>query len=273
MKKDPIYSKTLKTVTILTIAIFTVLLINNHATKAQTIVDTTSATSIGNTLNGVPATNTANIREKLRADLESKAQNLKINQETRNILTEKRISATTSSVSNNSTSPRIVNTINKPPQNPAELKARLENERRLGASTTPMMRRDGQEDERTTIRQKKENVAKQLEVAVKNLTELRKRIGSRIEKDQQSGRDMTKAKQLLGIADTKLIQLKTSMDTLKAYSTASTTDSTNLDSARKLINDVQKTIKYTHQSLNDVVVAIAQAMGLKNGTASSTTAQ
>ena len=46
-------------------------------TNAQTLMDTGAATSIGATVDSGPAINTGSIRDKIRADIEARTQNLK----------------------------------------------------------------------------------------------------------------------------------------------------------------------------------------------------
>jgi len=148
------------------------------------------------------------------------------------------------------------------------------------ASTTPIFNRENQIriEMRAidTIRQRKENVAKQFEVAINNLTNLRKRIGTRIDKESASGIDMSKAKQLLATADAQLSQLASAIDTLKAYAPATSTiqvpqnsDQTqsndqpkaNLDGARKLVDDVHTAVKSSQKALSDVIAEIIRAAG------------
>jgi hypothetical protein len=79
--------------TIMSIVIIALLAIAlNTEVQAQTMIDTTAATSIDATLNTAPAVNAANLREKIRADL----QNAQINQNVRAQILEKNRLASTS---------------------------------------------------------------------------------------------------------------------------------------------------------------------------------
>jgi hypothetical protein len=238
------------------------------------------------------------IRDKIRADIETTNQNIKNNQEKRNLLVEKRPTgmpgireASTTRPYNSTTSPQIPRPEIRGPK-PGIIVP--------GISTTSLQVRLGEPGERREpmnfdmFRQRKENAAKQFEVAVNNLKNLRERIGSRIEKEQQNGKDMAKAKLLLGVADTKLTALKSAMDILKAYTPVKTdcevqprvanststprgskdcinqpevnaSTTVNLDTARTLVENVQKAIRASQKALNDVIVEIAHSLGFKLG--------
>jgi hypothetical protein len=125
------------------------------------------------------------------------------------------------------------------------------------------------------LKEKRDNLGKNLEVALKNLVELRKRISSRIEKDRLSGKDLTKVKELLAIADSKLAIAKQAVQAVKSYTPSqgetvinSTStprllpaNSINLEKIRTLVNSAQTAIRDAHKALNDVVVAIAKISG------------
>ena len=312
--------------------------------SAQTLMDTGAATSIGATVDSGPAINAGSIRNKIRADIEAKTQNLKNNQDARNIMVEKRIMGSTTPNGSPIPPPRLIGSSTRPYMGtttlrmnpPIELRGQDDRNIRPGipgsreasstrpymgtstrmmpaqyiigrtgdkplqGSTSPIIRHDDQGQNRPMdfgiFRQKKENAAKQFEVAVNNLKNLRERIGSRIEKEAQLGKDMTKAKQLLATADSKLAQLKNAMDALKAFAPASSTPTSaningtpsesntaqaptnaNLDAARSLIQNVQKSIRESQKALNDTIIEIAHVMGVKlgnpEGNATSTSTQ
>ena len=80
---------------------------------------------------------------------------------------------------------------------------------------------------------------------------------------------MTTAKALLVTADTRIKTAQSAIDAIKnltATSTAATASSTvDLDKPRIIADGAKKAIRDAQKSLNDVVVAIAKAMGLKLG--------
>lgn len=301
------YSNILKFAIAVTIPVFVISIVNNHQTKAQTILDSTAATSISNTIDAESSVKSTSVLKQIRADADDVVKKAKNNQEVRyQIGTPVRLGSSTptklAEPKNyrereiedrprilSSTTPRELNENNKP---------------RL-ATTPPMTRREGYEDNGKSMivgifKEKKAGIVKQLQVALQNIVSLRERIASRIEKERQNGRDMTKAKQLLVVADAKILLAKNAINALRTYSPASTTRvsttnpvpppnrvnvskqieattspiiidtsvnlvSVNLVEARGLIETAQKSIKDAHKALNDVIVAIAQAMGLKLG--------
>ncbi|MEA2715468.1 MAG: hypothetical protein QOG91_496 [Candidatus Parcubacteria bacterium] len=131
----------------------------------------------------------------------------------------------------------------------------------------------------------------ELNRALTNLHQIRGRINSRIEKAEQSGRDMSEAKKFLIIADDKLAVAQTAISSLillvpQSAQTASTTDAANSSTTAAALpagDSVDLTgprlagalaIKAIHEArraLNDVVVAIAHATGLKIGQISAST--
>ena len=153
---------------------------------------------------------------------------------------------------------------------------RLEKENRA-STTRPFLKRDGYENEgkamvEKILKERKDNLIKQLNVAIKNLTDLRKRIGSRIEKDRMAGKDLSSVSELLKIADAKLVIARDSVKAVQDYTPSTkeqlattTTDSPtkliNLDQIRTLVDKSRAAIKDAHKALNDVVVAIAKLNG------------
>jgi hypothetical protein len=67
------------------------------------------------------------------------------------------------------------------------------------------------------LKDRKDGALKNLDVALRNLSELRNRVGSRIEKDRNNGKDMSKVNSALKIADEKLAIAKTAVEAVKNY--------------------------------------------------------
>ncbi len=253
--------------------------------NAQTLIETTTATGISNTLDGAPSVGAPAIRDRIRADLDAKIQNARNNQEVRNQMLENGYRIATSSprppLKNppkleklGTTSPYIYPRINKNDEMERQgLQNKIENraENRTGERVEDRDRALGIE----LLKEKRDNLGKNLEVALKNLVELRKRISSRIEKDRLSGKDLTKVKELLAIADSKLAIAKQAVQAVKSYTPSqgetvinSTStprllpaNSINLEKIRTLVNSAQTAIRDAHKALNDVVVAIAKISG------------
>jgi hypothetical protein len=160
------------------------------------------------------------------------------------------------------------------------------------ASTTrPFLKKDGYENEgramvEKMLKERKDGLVKQLDVAIKNLTDLRKRISSRMEKDKLAGKDTSSVSELLKVADTKLSLAKDAVKAVRDYvpttkdqianasttnsQTASSTKLINLDQVRVLVDKARGAIKDAHKALVDVVVAIAKISRSTTVSASST---
>lgn len=115
-------------------------------------------------------------------------------------------------------------------------------------------------------------IVKQLEKNISNLNETRTKIGDRIILAEKSGRDMTKAKAALVIADAKISLAVSSLVELRSYIaststslSASTTDNISLEKPRTIATKVIIAIKTAKNALNDVVIAIARDMGFRIG--------
>jgi len=270
--------------------IFTISFLTNK-TEAQTTIDDT--TKDINTATQTPTAKTTEIRERIRADI----QNAQINQNTRVQMLEKnRLASTSPKIS----PPKINTRTNEDDRNrmigkslPASTtinQIRIEdrfikcpgstnpNEKCFRPEVKPEDKKDGYEENGRSmqikaLKEKKEMVAKQLNVAMQNLVELRKRISSRMEKDRLANKDLSSVTELLKIADKKIAIAKDAIATLRAYSptttqnltiaqTASTTKQiVNLDQVRDLIEKAQKSIKEAHKALVDVITAIAKISG------------
>lgn len=168
---------------------------------------------------------------------------------------------------------------------------RLEDKRSLQASTS-MIRKEAREDIRDIrasstmmFKMKKEEkreikkemkidvfeirknaLVKELTMTLENLSRLRTRTVEFMTKAEVSGRDMTKAKAQLVIADEKLAKAKLAVDAFKAIqnpipNTASTTANINLDKPRKVGDDAIKAVKDARDALKKVVESVAQYMG------------
>ncbi|MFA6601301.1 MAG: hypothetical protein WCT02_00335 [Candidatus Paceibacterota bacterium] len=290
--------------------------------RAQTLLDTGAATSIGVTVDGAPAGVPTSIRDRIRADYEGKIQNLQNNQEARNAIIDSRKASSTPGMPLLNKPPIKVVPVGKVLQGQTEKRAlmasstrprnnkednRMDGEdnnqpRNLTAPPMPgiigrdgMMastsarreeirgemkeyRNEGRELMVSIFRNRKENAVKQLQVAVKNLVDIRTRIDSRIKKEQANGKDMSQAVSLLEVANTKITLANQAVKALMDYnpqvsttvsaSASSTMTSQafiNLDQVRSLITNAQKTIKDARGALNDVVVSIAKTLGLKLG--------
>jgi hypothetical protein len=195
------------------------------------------------------------IRQRMISDYQAKLENVKNNQGYRNAMLERHVGTSSEGDENeNSTSTREMR--------------RLPTQTEMGrfASSTTSAHGIGLR----IMEERKRFATHQFQVAVDNLSNIRERLSSRIHKEQATGRDMTDALRLLAIADAKIkiasdtmASLNTSAPTASSTVTASTT--ANLDSARKLSQEAQKEIRDAQKALNDVVVAIAHAMGLDLG--------
>ncbi len=122
----------------------------------------------------------------------------------------------------------------------------------------------------------KDILIRQLNLALNNLRQIRDRIAARITKVENSGRDMTNAKNLLMTADGKITFAQQSIDALVvlvppiasttiATSTATSTVNINLTKPREIGASAIRAVKDIHKALVDVVRAIAHSMGLKLG--------
>ena len=228
-----------------------------------------------------PSINPNIIRERLRADIDEKMKNAKANQEIRNQLLEKnRIGTTT----NKNGVMRVIDGREERRDDDRLVKclgSTNPNEKCFRPEIKPR-ENEGYEDngrsmQMKALKERKEVVGKQLEVALENLKDLRKRISSRIEKDRKAGKDTSSVSLLLKIADQKIVAARDAVKVVKEYtpritnrtpgltatSTASTTAvvAVNLEQIRTYIDTAQKAIKEAHKALSDVIVAIAKLGG------------
>ncbi|MFA6315135.1 MAG: hypothetical protein WC648_02090 [Candidatus Paceibacterota bacterium] len=276
----------MKKISILLVFIAIFAISATDVTKAQTLIETEASVEIGASLDqnttNIPS---AAIREKLRNEIELhntgstiKSEELKKQESIKDRAELLRKQSTTSNA----------------------VRARAT----LNASTSKSISRDDDnrsnqnkllERIRKDIFEKQKNqLVQQLTRALNNLTQIRERIVSRMEKAEDAGRDMTKAKSALVTADLKFVEAKKALNTLISFSATTTVASTSVTASssattsgevlidinkpRQVGAVVIKALNDTRKALNDVVVAIAHAMGLgsdDNGkirvTASSTT--
>jgi hypothetical protein len=224
------------------------------------------------------------VLQKMRTEVQVKGQNLKANQDSRNDLIRK-ISTSTASSTNEK---RDIQ--KNAQQNIKTIRDGIQTDRKL--ATTTAARREFRADMEVRMFQiRKEILVRQLNLALANLKQIRTRIVARIEKAEQSGRNMTEARSALTIADAKLGNAQTQINVLvnlststlpttvvTASTTASTTGTTasstvqiKLEKPRQLGEAAIKAVKDARDALNLVVRAIAKNMGLGNGNVSATT--
>lgn len=117
------------------------------------------------------------------------------------------------------------------------------------------------------------NLLRQANNSLSKLQELRARIALRIQTAEGTGRDMTSAKEALKEADEKIAAAAAAVKSLEGYVppvVASTTNATSssivkLDKPREIGKDALSALKEAKKALQEVIVAIAHAMGLKKG--------
>jgi hypothetical protein len=110
---------------------------------------------------------------------------------------------------------------------------------------------------------RQQNITQELQNALNNLTNIRGRIQSRIDKEVASGTDMTDAKTLLGKADAKIIAAQSAIDSISRLSTAGTINlspaastTVDLNKPRLMTFASQRAVKDAQNALNDVISAI-----------------
>lgn len=231
------------------------------------------------------------IKNRIRAELDSKEKNIKNNRDIRN--------TSLGSTSNSSTSSK---NRGDDDDNDDDSKADKRNEKKSESAEKRGEKREENKDrlEFKSFEMKKSNLVRQLNRALENLMQIRERLSSRIVKAEASGRNMTNAKSLLVIADTKIAIAKNAVNSLASSTVSTTTNPTATTTATTttatttatstatttIIVDVRnhrvmgeaaiKAVNEAKKALNNVVVAIAHSMGLRVGQdgtiATSTTA-
>jgi hypothetical protein len=204
----------------------------------------------------MPANIPPSIRERMLSDYQARLENMKNNQDYRNAMLERRIASSSreNDDDEDSTSTRPVRGM--------PLRPGMD---RFGSTTMP-----GRGLGIRMMEERKRFATHQFEIALNNLSNIRGRLDSRITKEQGAGRDMSKAIALLAVADAKISVASTSVAALDAFAlnastTVTATTTIDRDAARELADAAKKAIKDAQKALNDVVVAIAHAMGLKLG--------
>ncbi|OHA23915.1 MAG: hypothetical protein A3D50_02400 [Candidatus Taylorbacteria bacterium RIFCSPHIGHO2_02_FULL_44_12] len=150
--------------------------------------------------------------------------------------------------------------------------------RPIATSTRPMVKEARVAIRLDLFKAEQSRLIKQLELALSNLTQIRGRIVSRIDKMRESGRDATEANRLLILADTKFTAAKATIATLVSYepsqsndidTNASSSVSVKLEKPRAVGREAIQAIKDVREALTAVVRAIAHSMGLR-GNATTT---
>ncbi|MFA6432562.1 MAG: hypothetical protein WCV82_01980 [Candidatus Paceibacterota bacterium] len=165
-------------------------------------------------------------------------------------------------------SPRIVTPLMK----------RIASSTMFASSTMTERLKEYRENEKQTrldlFATKQNRLVEQLTRALENLKQIRERVSARIDKAVTESRDMTNAKALLVTADAKIATAATAIQALAAYTPPaalgaavdlSASASVDLERPRVLGAEAIKAVNEARKALNDVVRAIAQAMGLKTG--------
>jgi len=122
----------------------------------------------------------------------------------------------------------------------------------------------------------------QLELALTNLSQIRARIISRIEKLEAETKDMSEARRLIAVSDTKITLAVQEIATLASYIPAgtvitvgTTTESTQIDlvKPRQIGENAIKAVREVHRSLVDVIITIAHTIRTKANERATTTTQ
>jgi hypothetical protein len=228
------------------------------------------------------ASGTPDKRPLLRQEYDNKIQNVKKNQDTRNINLEARRGLATSTRGNiqgikmeRNDELKDINANAK-----LELQAMREDGRpgMNSASGTPMRKeimdnaREGRKEVRMESRDKIadlriQKMVHEMRISLNNLKQIRERINKAITNATTNGKDMTEAKAALVQADAKIVIAENTFISFQALASttidmASTTpaDTAKLQQASKTTRDA---IQATRQALGDVVRAIAKALRVK----------
>lgn len=146
-------------------------------------------------------------------------------------------------------------------------------ERIRSASSSDDRREIRMEMRKDTFEIRKQALVKQLEVSLNNLKQIRDRIASRIEKAEDAGKDMNAARELLVIADEKIVAAEMAVDGIIVFtptdylaaaadgSSVAANSTIDLTKPREMAETAIKAIKEAHKALVDVVRSIAQTLG------------
>jgi exonuclease VII small subunit len=236
-------------------------------TRAQTLIDTGAAASIGASVDAAPQTEMGirdSIRQKLQNNISTHIQNVQNNEDYRNMMIEHAATGTPRSAAGlpprlGSSTPRF--------GSGTPLRFGSSTPMRYGTSSTPYMHGDlqpfdgragmpqprffGNETGSSTtstslifremerermmrlppradiFRFEKDMFSRQFNQALKNLTQIRGRIAERIVSAKQSGKDMSQAETLLQTADQKLAEAKDAVNALASFNATSTVPETS----------------------------------------------
>lgn len=218
---------------------------------------------------------TSSVKNLIRNDINARMKNLQTNQDIRENKLANKLASTS-------------------PIRKEALKERMEERKAIATSTRGEIkdiRKEGREDMRhassTEDRRearadmrldifaaRKAAIVGQLNISLSNLTQIRGRISSRIDKLATDGKDMTKPKALLATADLKLAAASQVIASLAAFSATSSTTTTtdmqvNLGKPREIGDAAIRAVNEARKALNDVVVEIVRLVP-KNAQATTT---
>jgi hypothetical protein len=219
------------------------------------------------------------LKNQLRMDYENRLKNLKNNQDLRNMALEGKKMMMGSTTMSSSIKMQFKGNDDRDDHDDRN-KVRLNASSTMATSSREMFKEmmENREEHKKDVRRdvfefQKRHIIEQLQHALNNLKQIRTRILARITKAEQSGRNMTEARSLLTLADSKIsiadqsisALISLNIGTSTATSTANASTTIDLKKPRELANSAIKTIKDAQRALNAVVVAIAHNMGLKLG--------
>ena len=218
----------------------------------------------------IPANASGTIRDRIRADYQSRLQNAENNEQTRNAMIQERMGIATSTR--------------------ADIRGiRTEDRPMLRDASSTQQRQDMRNGMRLDIFKVRQNaVVQQLNVSIENLKQIRGRIASRIGKEEQAGKDMTAPKALLVTADAKIAAAELAVNAVVAFdpnasmvadadnavdSGASASASTTVDLAkpRQALAGAIEAVKEARDALNDVVQSLIKVLGLSPEPSASST--
>lgn len=219
----------------------------------------------------------ASIREKLRIKTESS----EVREDVRTKLVNNRIATSTRvevRMMASTTNGERVEIRTERREDASEIREEMRERIRSASSS------DDHREIRTDMRKdifevRKQALVKQLEVSINNLKQIRDRIVSRIEKAEDAGKDMSDARELLIIADAKIVAAEIAIDGIIVFaptdylaaaadsSSAAASTTIDLTKPREMAETAIRAIKEAHGALVDVVRSIAQTLGsTKNAT-------
>lgn len=275
------------------IAILALVAVLPSMTKAEQGADdanvNTDSSAQTNTPAGLPPVQRPNTPkptalEKLRAAKDAREANIQKNEDSRNVILQRIEIEKRKLGSTTPPRPGTLGDIRAIASSTRLIRQEIKDERKTEVKD---IRQQGREDmknasfggERREVRKdmrkdefkaRKDAIVKQLNVTLNNLKQIRARISSRIDKAVLEGRDMTKAKSLLVIADGKITLAEQAVNALVALNptasstTATSTPSVDLGKPREVGDAAIKALQKAHEALVAVVVAIAHSMGLGN---------